>query len=70
LTKAKEYFEKALYYKENMVDSLYYMGVISEAEGDKEKAIDYLTRASKCNVSSLNTVTLEQIKAKISSLQG
>jgi tetratricopeptide (TPR) repeat protein len=67
--KAKEYFEKALGYRENMVDSLYYMGLIAKDEGDIKTAVDYFTRALDCNVTALNTVTLGEIEAQISELK-
>ncbi len=68
IKKAKDYFKKALEYRENMVDSLYYMGLISEKEGNNTMAISYLSRAAQCDVSALNTVTLDQIKAKLAEL--
>lgn len=61
---AKAAFFRALKYRENMVDSLYYLGIIYEREGDYDKAFEYFSKASKCNVSALNTVTKEQIMEK------
>ncbi len=68
MAKAKEYFTKALEYKDNMADSLYYMGLIAKYEGNKQMSIDYFTKASQCNVSALNTVTLNEIKSQIEAL--
>ncbi|MBR6399898.1 MAG: tetratricopeptide repeat protein [Firmicutes bacterium] len=67
---ARGHFEKALEYRPTMVDSLYYMGVISEDGGDKEKALEFYKKAEKCNISALNTVTREQVCAKIAALEG
>ncbi|MCD8089253.1 MAG: tetratricopeptide repeat protein [Clostridiales bacterium] len=64
IEKAKKYFEKALSYKD-IVDSLYFMGRISEEEGRPEEAADYYKRALKCNISALNTVTEEEIKERL-----
>ncbi len=61
---AKDAFLKAVKYKETMVDSLYYLGLIFEQDGDADKAFEYYNKASKCNVSSLNTITKEQIMEK------
>lgn len=64
--KAKEYFKKALELNESMVDSLYYMGMIYESQNNTEKAKEYFEKAHLCNVTSLNTVTKEQIEEKYS----
>ena len=61
---AKAAFLKALKYRENMVDSLYYLGVIYENEGNSDKAFEYFSKAKKCNISTLNTITKEQIMEK------
>lgn len=68
IAEAKEAFLKALEYRETMVDSLYYMGQISEKENNIKEAINYYTRASKCNISAMNTVTLEAIQKRLSAL--
>jgi len=61
---AKAAFLKAIKYRETMVDSLYYLGVIYENDGDYDKAFEYFSKANKCNVSALNTITKEQILEK------
>ena len=66
--KARENFEKALEYRPKMVDSLYYMGLIFKEDGEKEKALEYFKRASECDVSALNTVTMEEIKKQLEGL--
>jgi len=66
LTRAKEAFAKALAYKPTLVDSLYYMGVLHEQEGDMDAAKSYYKRAAEAPISALNTVTAAQITAKAS----
>ena len=61
---AKAAFIKALEYKATMVDSLYYLGLIYEKEGESDKAFECFSKAKKCNVSKLNTITMEQILEK------
>jgi len=63
---AREAFEKALSYKKDLPESLYYLGLISRAEGDEPKAREYLSVALECEISPLNTVTREQITEAIS----
>lgn len=67
IEKAKEYFTKALSYRD-LVDSLYFMGRICEDENNPKEAKEYYERASKCNISALNTVTLEEIENRLSKL--
>jgi len=61
---AKESFEKALAYKPTLVDSLYFMGLIYEAEGDREAARDYYLRANEAPISALNTVKKDELEKK------
>ena len=70
LDKAEAYFLKALSFRPSMVDSLFYMGVIRERQNNKAEALEYYKKAEKCNISALNTVTLERIRAKIKALGG
>ena len=69
LDTAEEAFLKALSYREHMVDSLFFMGVICEKKGDKKQALEYYRKAEQCNISSLNTITLEQVRHKIKELE-
>ncbi len=65
---AKEYFEKALLIKEDLVDSIYYLGVIALMENDKNSKIEakkYFEKALTCNISVMNTVTKEEILEKL-----
>lgn len=63
--KAKEAFLQAVEYKKDLADSLYYLGLIAEEEGDNEAAQSYFRRASESNITALNTVTREQITSKL-----
>ena len=66
---AEEAFLKAIEFRGHMVDSLFFMGVICERRNDKKQALDYYKRAEKCNISSLNTITRDQVEAKIRKLE-
>lgn len=67
---AKDYFKKALAQRDNLADSLYYLGVIylNEDTKDLTQAKNYLERARACNVSVMNTITDEMIEAKLQEL--
>lgn len=64
IQEAKDAFIKALTYRKTMVDSLYYLGIIYENEGNIAEAADCFLKTADCNISSLNTVTKEQVKEK------
>ncbi|MDR1705165.1 MAG: tetratricopeptide repeat protein [Clostridiales bacterium] len=64
LDKAEEAFKKALEIRSNLVDSLYFMGVIREKRGDKEGAREYYIRAKDAKISSLNTVSKDEVLTK------
>lgn len=59
---SKKAFLKALEYNQNMVDSLYYLGMIYDHENDIKTAKNYFNKANSCNITSLNTITKEQIE--------
>lgn len=61
---AKDAFKKALSNKSNMVDSLYYLGLIYESENALEEAADCFKKANDCSISSLNTISYEQVTEK------
>lgn len=66
--KARDYFEKAVYQKENLVDSIYFLGVIALEEDSKDSAIQakkYFEKALNCNFSIMNTVTEEMVREKL-----
>ena len=62
--KALENFEKAVSFKANLPDSLYFLGVMAEENGDTAAAKLYFERARESGVTSLNTVTKEQIEER------
>lgn len=64
LSQAKESFLKAVQYKENLVDSYYYLGVIAEEEKLEDDAKKYFQKAHSCTITSLNTITKEQVDEK------
>ena len=64
LTEAKTAFQKAISYKNSLPDSLYFLGKIAITEGDRETAETYFAKALECEITSLNTVTREQIEAE------
>lgn len=66
--KAKESFLKAIEYNPYSVESLYYLGIL-EQENDISKATEYFNRALKCNITSLNTISREDIEKSLSSLK-
>ncbi len=68
LEEAKAAFLKAIEFNSNLVDSYYYLGLLEEQNGDDQKAAEYLNKASRCNISALNTVTTEQIEQQLKSL--
>ncbi len=67
LDKAKEYFLKSIEYNPNSVDSLYHLACIEE-KNNINLAKEYLSRALKCNITSLNTVSREEIEQKLKNL--
>ena len=64
MIKAKDAFETALSHKPGLADSNYYLGLIFENE-NPEKAREYFEKAANCKITALNTVTKEQIEAKL-----
>ncbi len=64
---AEKYFIKVIE-KYNYPDSLYFLGLIQLSKGDKEKARIYLEKASHCNITNLNTVTLNMIEEQLKNL--
>lgn len=69
IDKAEEHFKKALEYKDTMVDSQYYLGLIYENKADYKKAEQYYKKASECPISSLNTVSKEQIDERLEAVK-
>ena len=52
--KAKEYFQKALEYKENQIDTLYFLSLYDEEEGNYKAAAEKLQLALEGRFSPLN----------------
>lgn len=69
LSDAKEAFEKAVSYNPNLIESHYYLGLIALDENLIEDAIENLETAMECSVSALNSVTKEQVQAKLDELK-
>ena len=65
---AKTSFEKAVSYKSTLPDSLYYLGKIALNEENQESAKNYFAKALDCEITSLNTVTREQIEAELAAI--
>lgn len=61
LEKAEDAFKKALFYRNDLVDSNYYLGLLYEKKGDNIKAKEYFIKANNCHITALNSVTKEQI---------
>lgn len=68
LKNAKDKFLKSIELNPKSVDSLYHLGTIEEEENNKDKALEYFNRALDCNITSLNTVSKEDIENKIKQL--
>jgi tetratricopeptide (TPR) repeat protein len=65
---AISYFQKAITLKEYTVDSNYYLGRIFEENKDFESAKKHYENALQGNITALNTITKEEIKARLSNL--
>ena len=65
--KAEEHFEKALSIKDTMPESLYYLALIKKNK-DKEKARELLEKAANGYISSLSTVTKQDIEKELKNL--
>lgn len=68
--KAREYFEKAMEYKDNQIDTLYFLSRYDLEEGKKDAAIEKLEKAADGRFSPLNYVTKEQIDEELRALKG
>ena len=51
-----------------MTESLYYMGLISKAEGNADKAHEYFEKANNGYISALSTVKREDIERELNNL--
>ena len=66
---ARTYFEKALEYKENQIDTLYFLSRYDLAEGRTEAAAAKLEKAAEGRFSPLNYVTKAQIEEELAHLK-
>ncbi len=51
-----------------MTESLYYMGLIAKAEGNKEKAKEYFEKANSGYISALSTVKRADIEKELENI--
>jgi len=65
IDQAKRYFLTALQLKEDSATALYYLGLISSAEGDDDAAREFLEKALECNISPLSAVSRAEIEKKL-----
>lgn len=65
---AQTYFEKALQFKENQTDSLYYLAKIKYDAGEHEAARKLLEKAKTERISSLSTISREDIITLLDSI--
>ncbi|MFP4660555.1 MAG: tetratricopeptide repeat protein [Halanaerobiales bacterium] len=65
LEKAEEFFQRALEHK-NLLDSNYYLGLIYEIRGERDKAGQYFRQAFDVDDSSSSTVSKDDLAEKYS----
>ena len=51
-----------------MTESLYYMGLISKAEGNKIKAKEYFEKANSGNITALSTLKRTEIEKELNEI--
>jgi tetratricopeptide (TPR) repeat protein len=68
IEKAKKYFKEAAVLKDDQADTLYYLGCIYADQGDIEQAKEKLNKALECNITTLSTITREQVEDKLKEL--
>ena len=66
---ARGYFEKALEFKDNQIDTLYFLSRYDLEEGKKEEAVKKLEIAAEGRFSPLNYVTKTQIEEELARLK-
>ena len=67
--KAREYFEKALSYKDNQIDTLYFLAQYDKEEGKKDEALEKLEKAAQGRFSPLNYADKAKIEKEIAELK-
>ena len=67
---AKEWFEKALSFKDSQIDTLYFLSRYDLEAGDKEAALEKLEKAAGGRFSPLNYCDRETVEREIEQLKG
>ena len=67
--KAREYFEKAISFKDNQIDTLYFLSRYDLEAGNREAAKEKLEKALEGRFSPLNYATREKVQAALEELQ-
>ena len=62
IDKAEEAFLKALSFNNSLVDSNYYLGKLYERKNEMDKANEYFLKAYDCPITTLNSVTKQEIE--------
>ena len=66
---ARGYFEKALEFKDNQIDTLYFLSRYDLEEGNTAAAVEKLEKAAQGRFSPLNYVTKDQVEAELERLK-
>ena len=67
---AREWFEKALSFKEGQIDTLYFLSRYDEEEGNRTAALEKLEKALEGRFSPLNYCSREMAEQEIARLKG
>jgi len=67
---ARKWFEKALAFKENQIDTLYFLSRYDEEDGDRQAALEKLEKAAAGRFSPLNYCSKETVEKEIARLKG
>ena len=67
---AREWFEKALTYKEGQIDTLYFLSRYDEEEGNRAAALEKMEKALEGRFSPLNYCDKEMAEREIARLKG
>ena len=67
---AREWFEKALSFKDGQIDTLYFLSRYDEEEGNRAAALEKLEKALEGRFSPLNYCSREMAEREIARLKG